>query len=773
MGFCGVTYMAYQNITFRPGIVRDTTSYANEGGWFDCDKIRFRYGLPEKIGGWTKASPSSFQGACRSLHNWVTLDGSNFLGLGTNLKFYLEEGNSFYDITPISRTVTLTAAALVTVNTEKTITVTDIGHGAVVNDFVSFTGLSAVNGIPAASLNIEHQITSVTDSNVYVITVDSAATSSGAGSGGDSFTAIYQINTGLNSSSGGNGWGAGLWGGQVLGEAATTLNGAISSTSSTSNITLTSVTDFSSGSSSLSSTIVDSDTSITVASSTGFADKGTITIGSEVIKYGTLNGNVFTDLTRGAFGTTAAGHTAGATVTYLGVVLINSELITYTGISTNDLTGIARATRGTTGATHSDGSIVQDARSFIGWGQGADTTVLNEIRLWSQDNYEEDLLFNVRDGAVYIWQKTNGVLTRGVNLTSLSGGIDVPVVARQVLTSDRDGHVICFGTNPAGSTQQDALLVRWSNAESVTDWDITGATAGDMPLGSGSEFVKAVETKREIIIWTDTAMYSMTFVGAPDTFAFTQISNNTTIISPNAVGNVDDVLFWMGRETFYKYDGRVQQLPCPVRFKVFGNLNSNRLRTIYAGINSEFTEAIWFYPSSESQENDSYIIYNYGENVWYYGSLARTAWIDRGIRSFPQATGIESNPYLFNHENGNDNDGDPITSYVESSQFDIGQGEVFSFVDRLIPDMTFDGSTSSDPSATFTIKARNFPGSTYDQSQDASVTRTSTTPIEQFTNQAFIRVRGRSIALKVASDNEGVQWRLGVPRINIRADGRR
>lgn len=765
--------MAYQNITFRPGIVRDTTSYANEGGWYDCDKIRFRYGLPEKIGGWNKAAPSTFQGACRSLHNWVTVDGSNFLGLGTNLKFYLEEGNSFYDITPVRRTASLTAAALATVNTETTVTVTDSGHGAVVNDFVTFTGLSAVNGIAAGNLNKEHEITSVTDSNIYVITVAAAATSTGTGSGGDAFTATYQINTGLNSSSGGNGWGAGLWGGQILGGAATTLNGAIASPSSTSNITLTSVTDFSSGSSSLSSTILDSDVSVTVASSTGFPDVGTISIGSEIIKYGTLTGNIFTDLTRGAFGTTAAGHTAAATVTYLGVVLIDSELITYTGISSSDLTGITRATRGTTGATHADASVVQDARSFIGWGDGSSTTVTNELRLWSQDNYEEDLLFNVRDGAVYIWQKADGVLSPGVDLTSLAGGIDVPVVARQVLTSDRDGHVICFGANPAGSTQQDALLVRWSNAESVTDWDITGATAGDMPLGSGSEFVKAVETKREIIIWTDTAMYSMTFVGAPDTFAFTQISNNTTIISPNAVGNVDDVLFWMGRETFYKYDGRVQQLPCPVRYKVFGNINGDRLRTIYAGINSEFTEAIWFYPSAGAEENDSYVIYNYGENVWYYGTLARTAWLDRGIRAYPQATGVESNPYLYNHENGNDNDGSAISAYVESSQFDIGQGEVFSFVDRLIPDVTFDGSTGADPSATFTIKSRNFPGATYDQSQDASTTRTSTTPIEQFTNQAFVRVRGRSIALKIASDTSGVQWRLGVPRLNIRADGRR
>lgn len=766
--------MPFQNIKFRPGIVRDTTSYANEGGWFDCNMVRFRFGLPEKIGGWTKALASSFQGACRSLHNWVAINGANYLGVGTNLKFYIQEGNSFYDITPNRRTVSLTAAAIATVNTTNTITITDIGHGSIVGDFVTFNGLLAVNGITASNLNIEHQISTVLDSNVYTIIVGGAATSTGTGSGGDAFTATYQINTGLTSSAGGTGWGAGLWGGQVLGGSATTLNGAISSTSSTSNITLSSATGFSSGSSTLSSTIIDTDSSVTIGSATGFPDKGTISIGSEIISYGTLTGDVFTDLTRGAFGTTAAGHTAGDTVTYLGVILIDQELITYTGISTNDLTGISRGTRGTTGATHGDGSLVQDARSFIGWGESSSISVTNEIRLWSQDNYEGDLIFNVRDGAVYVWEEANGLLTRGVDLTSLTGASNVPVVAKQVLTSDRDGHIICFGTNPLGSSTQDPLLVRWSNRDSKVNWDIDASTtAGDMPLGSGSEFVKAVETKRQIIIWTDTAMYSMTFVGAPDTFAFTQISNNTTIVSPNAVGNVDDVLFWMGRETFYMYDGRVRQLPCPIRFKVFGNLNSSRLRTIYAGINSEFTEVIWFYSSSSSQENDSYVVYNYGEQVWYYGSLSRTAWLDRGIRPFPQSTGVESDPYLYNHENGNDNDGTAIDAYVESSQFDIGEGETFSFVDRLIPDVTFSGSTEANPAAIFTIKARNFPGSSYDQSQDNTTTRTSTVPVEQFTNQSFVRVRGRSVALKISSDAVGVQWRLGVPRLNIRSDGRR
>ena len=766
--------MPLQNITLRPGIVTETTSYANEGGWFDGDMVRFRFGLPEKFGGWQKVSSSTFQGACRSLHNWVANDGSDFLGVGTNLKLYIQEGVSFYDITPIRRTASLTAAALATVDTETTVTVTDSGHGAIQNDFVTFTGLSAVNGILAADLNTEHQITSVTDANIYTITVGSAATSTGTGSGGDAFTATYQINTGPASTAGGTGWSAGLWGGAITGAVSTTLNGAISSPTSTSNIALTSATDFAAGSTTLSDGITDADTSFTVASSTGFAAAGTVSINTEIIGYKTLSGNVFSDLTRGAFGTTAAPHTASDAVTYLGVILVDNELITYTGVSTNDLTGITRGTRGTTGATHADAAPVQDARAFIGWGDPAEIAVRTELPLWSQDNYGEDLLANVRDSAIYVWERDNGLLTAAVDLATETDASNVPTVAKQILTSDRDGHIIAFGCNAVGSSAQDPLLVRWSDQDSRINWDIDETTtAGDLVLGSGSTFVKAVETKREILIWTDTSLHSMTFLGPPDTFGLAQISGAITIIGPNAVASVDDLIFWMGRDTFYRYDGRVQALPCAVRFKVFGNLNANLLRTIYAGVNSEFTEVIWFYPSSTATENDSYVVYNYGENLWYYGSLARTAWIDRGIRTYPQATGTTASPYLYNHENGNDDDGSAIDSYIESSQFDIGQGDSFSFVDRVLPDLTFDGSTSMDPTATFTIKARNYPGAAYDESQDETATRTATTPVEQFTNQLHVRIRGRGVALRVSSTEIGVQWRLGVPRLNIRPDGRR
>ena len=766
--------MGLQNLKFRPGIVRETTSYSNEGGWFDGDLVRFRFGLPEKIGGWEKVTSNTFQGSCRSLHNWIAFDGSDYLGVGTNLKFYIESGPQFNDITPIRKASSLTAAALATVNTETTVTVTDPSHGALQDDFVTFSGLSDVNGIPAGNLNIEHQITSITDSNIYVITVASAATSTGAGSGGDAFTATYQVNTGANSTAGGTGWGAGLWGGIVDGAISTTLNGAISSPTSTSNITLTSATGFSSASTTLSSAVIVGDSSISLASVTGLPSQGSVKINSEVIKYGTITGSNLTDLTRGAFGTTEAGHASSDAVAYLGVVLIDDELITYTGISTNDLTGITRATRGTSGATHSDGASVQDARTFIGWGDAAATSVTNELRLWSQDNYGEDLLFNVRDGSIFLWKKADGLTSRGVSLATETGAIDCPTICRQVMSSDRDGHVIAFGCNPVGSSIQDPLLIRWSNFETNLDWEITeSGTAGDLSLGSGSEFVRAAETKREVIVWTDTSLHSLTFLGPPDTFGLAQISNNITIVAPNAVAAIDDVMFWMGRDTFYSYDGRVQTLPCAVRQKVFGDINSDRLRTIYAGVNSEFTEIIWFYPSASATENDSYVVYNYGEKVWYYGNMSRTAWIDRGIRNFPQATGTLTYPYLYNHEFGTDDDGSPITSYVESSPFDLGEGEHFGFIDKVIPDLTFDGSTVDSPVVDFTMQARNFPGANYNVSQTGSATRTSTTPVEQFTNQIFVRVRGRSMSLKVSSNTAGVQWRLGTPRVNVKQDGRR
>ena len=770
--------MVMQNIKLRPGVVREATSYSNEGGWFDIDKVRFRYGVPEKIGGWEKYSSHQFDGACRSLHTWVALDGSEYLGLGTNLKFYIEKGGSVYNVTPVRRTVTLTADAISVTDTSTTVTITDNSHGAVLNDFVTFSGLAtAIGGVPVGDLNREHQITGLPDSNSYTIVVLTAATSTTTGSGGESFTAVYQINTGLNTVVGGTGWGAGLWGGVTDGAISSTLNGAISSTSSTANITLVSTASFGDATATTLASDLDAGiTSMTVVDASTFPDEGSVIIGTEVIKYesGGISGNTISNLTRGAFDTSDTNHSAAASVGYVGVVLIDNELITYTGVSGNDLTGIARGTRGSTGATHGNGSIVRDARNFVGWGDPSPTTVTSEIRLWYQDNFGEDLLYNVRDGAIYYWDKTNGLSTAGVALSSVAGANKVPSVAKQVMVSDTDRHVIAFGCDPETSTIQDPLLIRFSDQESITEWEsTTNNSAGELRIGSGSRFVRAVETKREILVWTDTSLHSMTFIGSPFTFGITQLSANTTIIGSNAVVAVDDLVYWMGRETFYMYDGRVQQLPCAVKQKVFGDINLNQNQMVFAGINSQFTEIIWFYPSSGATDDDKYVAYNYGEKLWYYGDLARTAWIDRGIRTYPQATGTTSDPYIFNHEIGNDADGVAISAYIESSQFDIGDGEQFSFVSRVIPDVTFDGSSAASPAATFTIKARNYPGASYDQTQDGTVTRTATSPVEQFTNEFQVRVRGRSIALRVASSDTGVAWRLGTPRLEIRADGRR
>lgn len=770
--------MPLQNIKLRPGVVREATSYSNEGGWFDIDKVRFRYGVPEKIGGWDKYSNQTFEGACRAMHIWVALDGSDYVGLGTNLKYYIEKGGSLYNVTPIRSTATLTADAIAVTDTSKTVTITDENHGAVVNDFVTFSGLvTAIGGVPVADLNKELQITSVVDSNIYTVSVLTAATSTTTGSGGESFTAVYQINTGLNTVTRGTGWGAGLWGGVVDGAIASTLDGAISSPSSTANITLVSTTGF--GSATATTLAYDLDagaTSMSLVDASTFPDEGSVIIGTEVIKYesGGIDGNTIGNLTRGAFGTTDTGHTAAAAVAYEGVVLIDSELLTYTSISGNDLAGILRGTRGTGGATHSSGATVQDARNFVGWGEASPSSISSELRLWTHDNFGEDLLYNVRDGAIYYWDKSGGLATPGVALTSVAGATAVPTLAKQVMVSDRDRHVLAFGCDPETSSTQDPLLIRFSDQESISDWAATAEnSAGELRIGSGSRFVRAVETKREVLVWTDTSLHSMTFIGAPFTFGITQLSANTTIIGPNAVAAVDDLVFWMGRETFYMYDGRVQQLPCAVKQKIFSDLNISQNEMVFAGVNSEFTEIIWFYPSADASDDDKYVVYNYGEKLWYYGDMARTAWVDRGIRTYPQATGTTASPYIYNQEKGTDADGNGISAYIESSQFDIGDGEQFSYVGRVIPDLTFEGSTVTTPSATFTIKARNYPGGAYDQSEDGSVTRTATTPVEQFTNEFQTRVRGRSIALRVASSEVGVAWRLGTPRLDIRADGRR
>ena len=712
--------MPLTKLQFKPGINREVTAYSNEGGWIDCDKIRFRFGYPEKIGGWEKYSNNTYLGTARRLHSWIALDGSKYLGLGTNLKYYIEEGGSYKDITPLRGTTPFTNAlgndpitTNDTVGTEKQVTINDTNHGAVEGDFVTLSGVNAtVGGVGASILNAEHQITTVTNGNSYIITVSVDATSDATG-GGNSVVAVYQINTGLDSGVGGTGWSGGMWGGQLIPAQTNTIN--------------------------MGSGLSDIATTITLTSSTGFPSNG-------------------------------------------GVVLIGNELITYNGISTNDLTGCVRGMYLTTASTHSNGATVTDATT--GWGMPSSTTTTTELRTWSHDNFGEDLIINPRDSAVYYWDRTLGLSSRAVNistLTKVGGGAssNCPTVAKQVIVSDNDRHIIAFGTNTYGTSTQDPLMIRWSTQADPANWEITSTTtAGSLRLGSGSEFVQAVETKREIIVFTDTSVFSMRFIGDPLIFGLQTLASNITIVGSKSAVATEDFVFWMGLDNFYVYTGQTQQLPCSVKDKVFNDFNLAQREKVVAGINSEFSEVIWYYPSQSNSianggngDNDKYVVYNYAEKVWYYGSLTRTAWIDRGIKSFP--IGASSN-YLYNHELGFDDDGSPINSYIESAPMDIGDGDKFTLISKIIPDLTFNGSTSlSNPSAIFSVKTRNFPGTNFHETTSGTTTRTSTVPVEQFTNELDIRARGRSFAMRVESNASGMKWKLGSPRVEIRTDGRR
>jgi hypothetical protein len=414
------------------------------------------------------------------------------------------------------------------------------------------------------------------------------------------------------------------------------------------------------------------------------------------------------------------------------------------------------------------------------WGSSAANTVTNSLRLWGVDNFGEDLLFNVRDGGIYYWDTSGDDLgiDRATALSDLPGAdATTPTIAKQILVSDRDRHVIAFGCDPQNNIGvQDPLLIRFSSQESVTTWtaEVTN-TAGDLRVGSGSEIITAVETRNQVLVFTDISLHGMQYLGPPFTFGIAQIADNITIAGPNAVTAVDDKVFWMGIGDFYIYTGQTQKVPCSVRSYIFDDFNTGQSKLVTCALNSTFSEIWWFYPSGSSNENDRYVIYNYLDNTWTVGTMARTAWHDRGLQTYPIAASPDG--YLYLHENGQ-NDGStnpvsPITSYIESSQISISQGNEFVFVSRLIPDLTFEDSISGAPSVDFTLQARNFPGGQYLQSKDSEVVQTATTPVEQFTEQAFVRLRGRSFALKVESDTTDTQWRLGTPRVDIRPDGSR
>ena len=716
--------MPLQKLQLRPGVNRESTTRANEGGWFECDKVRFRSGYPQKIGGWTPLSSSTYLGVARSLWNWVTLRGYNLLGVGTNIKYYIESGGAYNDITPIRATTTLPNNPFTTQNTFPTVTVNAPGHGARDGDYVTFSGATTVAGL---NLNNEYVINYI-DSNSYTITASGNASSSTTG-GGASVSAAYQLNTGESTITYQTGWGAGLYGGYVSGTTVTLLNGTINSSATT----------------------------VVVNSTTGFAATGTILIGNELITYSGKTSTDFTGCVRGADGTTAASHTTGVTVT--------------------------------------------DATTFTGWGQSVSTTAYTQIRLWSEANFGEYLLINPSNGAIYLWipsYNASGNLTitnRAELLSSSSAGVydtdvDCPSVAAFITVSDASRFVIAFGCNgyttDPNPTQQDPMLIRWSDQESYQVWTpATTNQAGSYRLSSGSYIVAQQQTRQEILVWTDAALYSMQYLGPPYVWGFNILADNISIISPNAVATANNITYWMGLDKFYAYSGRVETLPCALRQYVFGDINTTQSSQFFAGTNEGYSEVWWYYCSANSTVVDRYVIYNYLDQVWYYGTLMRTAWLDSPLRSFPMAA-TYSNNIVF-HENGVDDittTGNilPITSYIQSSDFDIGDGHNYGFVWRMIPDITFDGSTTpapNTPQVTFTVRPRYNPGAAYGTSDtptvasDQSYANQRNYTVQEFTEIVYTRIRGRQMAFKVSSDTVGTQWQLGVPRIDIRPDGRR
>lgn len=638
--------MPLSKLQFRPGINREVTSYTNEGGWQDCDFVRFQKGFPEKIGGWQKRSNQSFLGTCRGLHPWVTLDRDQFIGVATNLKFYIDRGGAFNDVTPIRLTTAAGDVTFAATDGSSQILVTDTNHGAVVNDFVTFSGAVSLGGaITAEVLNQEYQIVSVLSSSTYYIeartvalitdiTVDGQlvptpvlATASDTGGGGAAVVGAYQVNTGLDTVVSGSGWGAGPW-------------------------------------------------------------------------------------------------------------------------------------------------------SRAGWGDPSNASIAsNTLRLWSQDNFGEDLLLNVRNGGIYYWDASVSLANRAVSISDLAGASNTPTVAKQIMVSDRDRHVLAFGCDGiGGGGVQDPLLIRFSSQESITDWTPTATnTAGDLRLGSGSEIVLALETRQQVLVFTDTTLYAMQYLGAPFTFGVGPLSENITIASPNAAVAVNDNVFWMGLTEFYSYTGAVQRLPCSVRSFIFDNLNTQQIEKVTAGANTEHSEVWWFYPSTNSNDLDRYVVYNYLENVWHYGSMGRSCWMDRGIFDLPIAANLDG--YLYFHETGFDdgttNPVSPINSFISSSPVDIGDGQQFMFIHRVIPDVTFKNSTAPIPALDFTIRVRNFPDGTYFDSATEEFVKTQSVPVDQRTEQLFYRLRGRQMSILLRSSEIGTTWRLGSPRVDMRPDGRR
>jgi hypothetical protein len=681
--------MPLQKLQFKPGLNKDQTNYTNEGGWFECDKVRFRSGYPQKIGGWLRYGTFTVAGICRQMFNWVTTTSDNYLALGTSKKLYIEAAQILYDITPIRQTFTTTATdnCFTTVNGSKTVTVTITAHGALDGDYVTFSGATDTGGILAADLNTEFIVDQITTDS-FTINVATAATSSTSG-GGTTITAAFQIHIGNDNASIGNGWGAGTW-------------------------------------------------------------------------------------SRGA------------------------------------------------------------------WGSGAGIPVVNPQRDWFIQNFDNDLVANIRNGTIYYWENSGGLPARATPLATTTidsiAPADVPTQAMQVLVSQNDKHLICFGATPFGGGAFDPLLIRWATQDQPNVWTpLVTNSAGFLRVSRGSAIVCAIATRQEILVFTEGTLNSLQYLGTTDVFGLQELSDNISILSPRSVVTVNNTAYWLGHDKFYAYGGRVETLPCTIRNHIFQNLNYDQADQIISGTNEGYNEVWWFYPTADSQINNAYVIYNHLERIWYYGTIDRTAWTDSSLREYPQAvtgtyftgsisgttltvtavsagilqvgsvisgagiavgttitalgtglgnvgtytvnisqsvvlSAITADSIMYNHEQGLNDNILPMNSYIASSDFDLGDGDQFILTKRIIPDMNFAGSTAVAPEVTMFIKPRNFPGNAYSNTETGAVIETS---VDIYTEQIFMRARARQMAVEIESTELNVQWQLGSPRLDGRPDGKR
>ena len=696
--------MPLAKILFKPGINRENTRYTTEGGWYEGDKIRFRQGTPEKIGGWQRISASTFLGVCRSLWNWVTLGGLNLVGVGTNLKFYIERGGAYNDITPIRATETLTNPFTAT-DGSAVITVADTAHGCVSGDFVTYSGATGLGGsISALILNTEHQVT-VVNANTYTITVgvNANATDVSGSPGGGTVTAVYQINVGPATAVPVVGWGAGTWGSGPWGTGGTSL------------------------------------TSIRLWSQRNYG---------EDLVFGPRGGGLFYwDATTGVNTRGKLLRDLGGTAT---ITIASPAVVTSTVLYTEG----AAVVFSTTGALPT------------GITAGDTYFAFNNV----------GLTFQLIDTAGNI-VNTSGTQSGVQTITPQ----DCPLVQNFIMVSDTSRFIFTMGTNDYGSAVLDPMLIRWSNQDDPFNWTPDAVNqAGSIRLSDGSEIITAIQTRQEIVVFTDSALYSLQYLGPPNVWQTQLLGANTSIQSPNCVALASGIVYWMGVDKFYLYDGRVQTLNCDVRRYVFSDFNQAQAAQVFAGTNEGFNEVWWFYCSANSSAVDKYVVYNYAEKIWYYGTLGRTAWLDSGLRDYPIAATYSQN--LVNHEEGiNDNEGaNPaaIAANISSSEFDIGDGHNFGFVWRVLPDLTFETSTTSPtmqpPAVTMTLFGLSNSGSGVTSSAGAPVAASASYVItEEFTGQIYTRMRGRQLIFKIESNQINTTWQIGAPRVDIRPDGRR